>query len=62
MQCSIETEQSVTTKTNEECPLSPDESTTQNSFFTLPSQKWDKKQKISTEMLVSECLCTLLQI
>ncbi len=50
MQCSIVTDQSVTTKTEEECPLSPTIRTT----FTLPSKMWDKKQKISTDMLVRD--------
>ncbi len=55
MECSVITDDSVTTKTDEECLLSPDPTQT---TFSLPTKKWDKKQKISTGMLVSE-RCTV---
>ncbi|XP_064384168.1 NAD kinase-like [Halichondria panicea] len=51
IECSIVTDHSVTTKTAEECLLSPDQSLTQNTF-SLPRKKWNKKLEMSKGILV----------
>ena len=57
MQCSVFTDHTVETSARgEECPEELDQEPPKK--FTLPGKKWDRKQKISTEMLVSDATCT----
>lgn len=56
MQCSVLTDQTVETSARgEECPEEQDQEPAKK--FTLPGKKWDRKQKISTGMLVSQASC-----
>lgn len=51
MQCTIVTEQSVALRNADECPV--EEGGAPKTIFLLPGEKWNKKQKVSTGMLVS---------
>ena len=58
MQCSVVTDQSVSMSVinrDDECPVTPPVDSGKSTFF-VPGKKWDKKQKVSSGMLVHACM------